>query len=232
MGLDELGQGLGSGGGGQDYLLLPGGIRLTFGSAGSFCRMSGCGCRIPLPWILQEVLVMPSLWELIDFVESVSVVVPWVRDGDSMRLEVADLDVRLHGLTPSDFDARLYGVDAPEMDQEMGGSAKGLLMELTGPKGSVFRFDLMDVDERGNPDRGFDGYRVIGVLTRVDGDREESVNLQLARAGLAWPYPRYGVLAGCAEAWAEAERNGAGVWSLPAERRVEPEVHRRRRERL
>ena len=162
-----------------------------------------------------------NVWELVHTEDRVDVRVSKVIDGDSILavyLEREDHEVEDRG-----FEIRLHGIDAPEMIsglpvQPMAHAARDHLHSLTMARGVVFRFDCMGRDLLGNYNLGFEGVRLIGVLSHPGDD--EPVNLRMVLAGMAWDLGDQ--LPGAGEAEAEARHFSRGVWSLPDDQREAP----------
>lgn len=130
-----------------------------------------------------------------------------VSDGDTVHavLEGATEPVKV----------RLGGIDAPEMDQEYGPESKALLERLALGK----QLNLHVICTGSNLDcPGGDACtctdiygRLVGVLS--EGSWRQSINKRLVEAGLAYDWPRYGLLEGCHNAQRRARSKRVGVWA-------------------
>lgn len=132
-----------------------------------------------------------------------------VIDGDTIRC-------RIDGKETS---VRLYGIDAPEVEQ-LGGpdAADGLHRILRGYEQLVV--EIMDVDIYG---------REVGLLYSRRGNRRNSVNLIMAREGLAYAYTRFGGAEfGLTAAQSDARSARRGVWAASRAGGERPWDYRRR----
>ena len=120
-----------------------------------------------------------------------------VIDGDSLEVKYAGLFSFLR----RPFPVRLYGIDAPELAQPYGQEARKQLQSLVRHGG--IRMESMATDRYG---------RTVGLLYRRR-RRNQSVNVEMVRSGMAWWYRRYGGRElGFPEAETEAKRRRRGVW--------------------
>ena len=120
-----------------------------------------------------------------------------VIDGDSLEVKYAGLFSFLR----RPFPVRLYGIDAPELAQPYGQESRKQLQSLV-RRGGI-RMESMATDRYG---------RTVGLLYRRR-RRDQSVNVEMVRSGMAWWYRRYGGRdLGFPEAEAEAKRRRCGVW--------------------
>ena len=112
-------------------------------------------------------------------------------DGDTLKA------IAKKGEEP--FKIRLHGIDAPELDQEYGKESRDLLAALV--EGKVVFVDIVDVDCYG---------RQVGILH--PGNPRESVNKALVEVGLAYYWPKYGMLRGGCNAQKRGRRLRVGIW--------------------
>lgn len=113
-----------------------------------------------------------------------------VQDGDSLRLDVGAVEVKV----------RLVGIDAPEKNQAHGDEARAALAEL------VAEGPLRLVQD------GTDRYGRLLVQVFIAND-PISVNQHLVDGGHAWHYLRYSEDAGLATAEREARAGRRGLWA-------------------
>ena len=129
------------------------------------------------------------------------IVVQRVIDGDSLSVKYAGFWSFLR----SPFEVRLYGIDAPEGKQPYGEESARYLLSII--KNARW-LEEMDIDRYG---------RKVSVVYGPRG-REDSVNHQMVRAGMAYFFPVYAKgEAGLAVAEAEAKSARKGIWSQSRE---------------
>ena len=119
-----------------------------------------------------------------------------VIDGDS-------LIVQRTGGVRRQFELRLHGIDAPEYEQEFYDEAAGQLRSL-----ALNRTFYLNITE---PSDYYD--RVVGVL--YEDTPRASLNHLMLSLGLAYNWPKYGVLRGGKEVQTEARLQRLGVWRDP-----------------
>ena len=112
-------------------------------------------------------------------------------DGDTVSVVIRK------GGTP--LKVRLYDIDAPQMDQEYGKESKDAL--TTRVLGKVIFVDIVGVDKFG---------RQVGIL--YNGSQRQSFNKELVELGLAYNWPRYGMLYGGNNAQVRARKKRVGIW--------------------
>jgi endonuclease YncB( thermonuclease family) len=117
-----------------------------------------------------------------------------VPDGDGLNV---DLPGGKRGIV------RFYGVDAPELAQPYGRDA---LKKLRSIADKNVLLDVIDVDQYG---------RMVCVVNndKLLFRQDESLNIQMVRSGLAYPFTRFGTLDGSYEALQEAREHKRGVWA-------------------
>lgn len=96
---------------------------------------------------------------------------------------------------------RLHGIDCPERAQDYGSVARQGLSDLI--FGQVVRIDKRDVDRYG---------RTIAV---VYNNKNQNVNEQLLRRGLAWHYKEYDQNPAWDDLQLLAQREKKGLWAQP-----------------
>jgi endonuclease YncB( thermonuclease family) len=130
--------------------------------------------------------------------------IAWITDGDT-----------IHALVKGrDMEVRLADVDAPERDQPHGWASKLQLLDLV--RGKHVVLEPRDVDRYG---------RVVAKVWVGDLD----VNRELVKRGAAWFYPEYAEDETLYYDEQRARAATLGLWSLPADQRVEPWEWRRRK---
>ena len=110
---------------------------------------------------------------------------------------------------------RLHGIDCPEGGQAFGKRAK----QFTSSQcyGKTIQYREVDTDRYG---------RTVATVYLEDG---RDLNLEILKAGLAWHYKRYSDRQDYADAEAEAQRSGIGLWADDAA--IPPWEWRRERRR-
>lgn len=114
-----------------------------------------------------------------------------VSDGDTIKA------ITKKGEKP--FKVRLYGIDAPELDQEYGPESRDALAKMV--EGKIIFVEIVDVDTYG---------RQVGILH--GGNHRKSVNKALVELGLAYNWPKYGMLWGGHNAQKRARSKRTGLW--------------------
>ncbi len=114
-----------------------------------------------------------------------------VSDGDTVKA------IAKKGEEP--FKIRLHGIDAPELGQDYGQESKDALAALV--EGKIIYVDIVDVDCYG---------RQVGILHA--GNSRQSVNKALVELGLAYNWPKYGMLWGGHNAQKRARSKRIGLW--------------------
>ena len=119
------------------------------------------------------------------------VLVADVIDGDTVKVAIRK------GATPMKI--RLHGIDAPELDQDFGPESKGVLEKMV--LGKTVMLDIVGVDRFG---------RQVGILYRKS--PKNSFNKLLVELGMAYNWPRYGMLDGGNNAQVRARKKRDGIW--------------------
>nr|MBO2489683.1 YHYH domain-containing protein [Gammaproteobacteria bacterium] len=126
----------------------------------------------------------------------------WVSDGDTLRIRVHEQEMEI----------RLADIDAPERGQPYSWEAKLALIDLV--RGGRLVIVPRDVDRYGR------------VVAHVWSDGVE-INREMVQRGAAWFYPEFAESDTLYLEEQQARASGVGLWSLPAEQRLEPWLWRR-----
>ncbi len=126
-----------------------------------------------------------------------------VPDGDTVVVVADGIALRV----------RLHGIDAPELDQPWGPESRDALAALV--LGRRLILDVLDLDRYG---------RTVGILH--GGDPRRSVNKEMVERGMAYNWPRYGMLYGGNNAQRRARSKRVGLWERFGGH-VRPWSHRR-----
>lgn len=110
---------------------------------------------------------------------------------------------------------RLGGIDAPEMNQSYGEESRDLLTALS--LGKCLTLDVVCTGSNAGCPGGVvctctDRYgRRVGILH--DGNWRQSVNKEMVEQGLAYNWPKYGMLYGGNNAQIRARKKRVGIWA-------------------
>ena len=114
-------------------------------------------------------------------------------DGDSIECDFQRIRVRV----------RLYGIDAPELRQPGGAESAENLNSMVWGSGALM-MEVMGHDRCG---------RLIGLLYPARSNRNNSLNLRMARDGHAYAYTRFGgAELGINSAEQDAQSARRGIW--------------------
>ncbi len=116
-------------------------------------------------------------------------------------LRVVDGDTLLVSVNGEENRVRLYGIDAPERGQPYFDDAKEYLESIVNERVDMYKMDRKK------------SYRRTIAIVYGGLNREESLNLQMLRAGYAFYVPYSGRLNGAKKAVREARRERRGMWA-------------------
>lgn len=101
------------------------------------------------------------------------------------------------------IEVRLYGVDCPEYKQPFSNEAKALARKIVYGKKVLVRPEY------------YDSYKRLVAIVEY---RDQTLNSELVRAGLAWVYPKFCRKKIC-KSWEQMEKSAQkekkGIWSTP-----------------